>query len=284
MTKRVDSYDLTMSPMETQHLPRLAELSVTVRWPQRLNDWEMVQQVGEGLVALDPIGRLAGTAMMFRMGETLAHIGMVITAPRLQARGTGRWLMDEVMQRSEGMTRLLNATRESYRLYLSLDFQPVGRAWQQQGTARAVAGHDPRVRPGVVSDHGAVHALDLRAFGVPRQAVLEYALRHSDLIVLEDRGVVQGFAMCRSSGRGHVIGPVIARSEEDAIALIRPLVAARPGQFLRMDTRHAAGPLKSWLEAAGLMDYDSAMTMSLGPPPDKDPEFHTFGLVSQAVS
>ena len=282
LTKRIDSYDVAMVPMGTAHLARLCELSVSVRWPQRMVDWQMVLALGQGVVLIDEIDRLLGSAMVFPMGESLVHVGMVITSPRFQERGAGRWMMEDILARSAGRVSMLNATKEAYRLYLSLGFEVVGRVWQQQGIANALPGRDLRVRPGEPADRYAILALDRRAFGSDRGAVLEYVLERSAVQVLEEAGEVRGFALCRPSGRGHVIGPVVAQTEVDAVSLIRPHIAAHSGGFMRMDTRHASGALQTALEAAGLVHYDNALTMSLGAEPERDPSVQTFGLVSHA--
>lgn len=249
----------------------------------------MAQALGEGVVALDEIGRLVSSAMLFPMGGDLVHIGMVITAPRLQDQGTGRWLMNEMLARSQGKVRMLNATKEAYRLYLSLGFQTVAQVWQQQGIARALPGARLGgmaagvVRPGHAGDLAAMHVLDRRAFGSDRAAALAYALARSDCLVVEEAGAVQGFALCRPFGRGHLLGPVVARSEEEAVALILPHITARVGQFMRMDTRHGDGPLKAALETSGLVYYDNVTTMSFGTPPERDSLVQTFGLNSHAL-
>ena len=73
-----------------------------------------------------------------------------------------------------------------------------------------------------------------------------------------------GFALCRRFGRGHVVGPVVAASEADALALVAPHVAAHAGRFLRLDTLEAEGPFRAYLEACGLLLFDTLTLMSLG--------------------
>ncbi len=111
LTKALDSYELTLTDMVPEDVPRLHELSIAVNWPHRPKDWELAINLGRGYLARDEIGRVLGSAMWFPMGETLASIGMVITSPRLQDHGAGRWLMHHVLSDTTGRSKVLNATK-----------------------------------------------------------------------------------------------------------------------------------------------------------------------------
>ena len=92
-----------------------------------------------------------------------------------------------------------------------------------------------------------------------------------------------GFALCRPFGRGHVVGPVVAEREADAVALVAPHVAARAGRFLRLDTREEEGPLRSYLTAAGMLFYDTVTSMAAGRERPATGPGRTFALASQAL-
>ncbi|SEH26114.1 GNAT family N-acetyltransferase [Rhizobium sp. NFR12] len=281
-TRKIDNFELQLVPMAEEHIPRLHELSIAVNWPHRPEDWAVALALGEGVVAFDEIGRPVSSAMLFPLGEGVANIGMVITSPRLQNHGAARWLMDEMLQRTKGKVRRLNATKAAYNLYLSMGFQPYALVLQHQGTAIALPGEDTRVRSMTDADNGAIIDADRRGFGSDRSHVVEHLLPLSEATVLEENGRINGYALCRRFGRGHVLGPVVAASEEDAIALIRPLIAAHEGNFLRMDTRHPNGPLQAALEQAGLVLFDHVTTMQLEPI-GKMPELTVYGLANQAL-
>ncbi len=95
--------------------------------------------------------------------------------------------------------------------------------------------------------------------------------------------------MLRRFGRGHVIGPIVAGSDADAIAVVRPHAAEHAGAFLRLDTREQGGTFSDFLSRCGLPVYDIVTTMSLGGPWLPVPghqaahEPRTYALVSQAL-
>ncbi len=281
-TRKIDNFELQLVPMEEKHIPRLHELSIAVNWPHRPEDWAVALALGEGVIAFDEIGRPVSSAMLFPLGEGVANIGMVITSPRLQNHGTARWLMDEMLQRTKGKVRRLNATKAAYNLYLSMGFQPFALVLQHQGAAVALPGEDARVRPMTDADRQAVIETDRRGFGSDRSHVIDHLLPLSEAMVLEDHGKIHGYALCRRFGRGHVLGPVVAASEDDAVSLIRPLIALHEGNFLRMDTRHPNGPLQAALEQAGLALIDHVTTMQLEPV-GTEPELTVYGLANQAL-
>ena len=49
--------------------------------------------------------------MYFPMGEDFAMLGMMVTVPRLQARGAGKWLLQRVLADCAGRDLRLSATR-----------------------------------------------------------------------------------------------------------------------------------------------------------------------------
>jgi hypothetical protein len=221
--------------------------------------------------------------MWFLMGDTHAAIGMVITSPRLQDLGAGRWLMGHVLAQVGTRSLVLNATRAAYRLYISLGFTPLSPSYQHDGVVTVIPPGPADARPARPGDHGALLALDTAAMGFSRPDVLGRLLDMSAGAVVESDGQVAGFALCRRFGRGHVIGPVVAETEADAIALVRHFVATCQGEFLRVDTREPEGPFRDFLVAAGIKHIDTVTRMGLGPMPEPVGRAQSFALVSQSL-
>ncbi|PDQ22280.1 GNAT family N-acetyltransferase [Mesorhizobium sanjuanii] len=260
---------MRIGDIEDVELDRLHALSLSVGWPHRAEDWQFVRESGQGLVALDEIGRVLGSAMWFAHGTDFATVGMVITSPRLQTLGAGQWLMKRVFDKVVGRDLRLNATRAARRLYLSLDFQPEKTVYQCQGIARAQtivgpANNRGDVRRLVENDIAAVIALDATGFGVRRAALIERLFAHSAGYGLFKGDTLTAFALCRPFGRGHVVGPVVAESDADAVAVVRPHVADHSGSFLRIDTHMDQGEFAAFLSHSGMPIFDTVLTMSMG--------------------
>ncbi|WP_027167836.1 GNAT family N-acetyltransferase [Mesorhizobium sp. WSM3224] len=290
---KIDTFSMRIGDIEDVELDRLHALSLSVGWPHRAEDWQFLRQSGEGLVALDEIGRVLGSAMWFAHGTDFATVGMVITSPRLQTLGAGQWLMKRVFDKVAGRDLRLNATRAARRLYLSLDFQPEKTVYQCQGIARAqtiVAPANIRgdVRSLGENDIAAVIALDAAGFGVRRAALIEKLFAHSAGYGLFRGDRLSAFALCRPFGRGHVVGPVVAESDPDAVATVRPHVADHSGSFLRIDTHMDNGEFAAFLAHSGMPVFDTVLTMSMG---KRLPDFviggaatlTTYALASQTL-
>ncbi|XBO41188.1 GNAT family N-acetyltransferase [Alsobacter sp. KACC 23698] len=265
----LETYKMRIGDIRDVALGRLHALSMAVRWPHREADWEMLLGFGHGLAASDEIGRVLSTAMWFTHGEDFATMGMLITSPRLQTHGAGRWLMEHVIAQTAPRRLGLNATRAAQPLYRSMGFKDEATVYQCQGEARLTADVKPRgmLRPIAPADMDAIAALDRVAFGADRRRLLDLLAGMSQGLVLERDGAVVGYGLCRPFGRGYVVGPLVATTDEDAVALAAPHIAAHAGSFVRLDTRSEAGPFAELLVRAGLPVFDTVTTMSLASSP-----------------
>lgn len=290
---KLESFELLLGDIADIEVEKLHALSLSVGWPHRPQDWQMLRQAGQGIVALDGIGRVLGSAMWFFFGNEFATIGMVITSPRLQAHGTGRWLMDHVLAHTGTRFLGLNATRAAFRLYRSMDFAVEKTVYQCQG--EAILSAPPTLPRGTMlravdfADLEALCALDLRTCGADRSALLGQLLGHSKGVALLRGERIEAFSLCRPFGRGSVVGPVVASNDVDAIAVTHPHVVDHYGRFLRLDTRQKTGAFPEFLTRCGLPVYDTVTSMSLGRrwlPVEEDTAQtppKTYALVSQAL-
>lgn len=270
--------EVMLRPLQEGDLEAAHRLSIAALWPHRLEDWRLLHQFGDGVVACDAGGAIIGTAMSWRHGRDAATLGMVLVAMTQQGKGIGRRLMDAMLADLDGSALMLNATEAGQRLYAALGFRTVGIIRQQQGAY----GPEPwltRARPFRPADRDAAIALDAEAFGAPRAALLDRLLQLGEAAVIDGRDGITGFAIRRTFGRGQVIGPVVAADEDGAIDLIAAL--AKPG-FLRVDVPSDATHLGAWLIQRGLSPVGIATIMTRGAWPPQSSKARRFGLVSQA--
>ncbi len=108
--------------------------------------------------------------------------------------------------------------------------------------------------------------MDSLAFGADRRLLLARLLANSKGVVVIRAGRIEAFSLCRRFGRGHVIGPVVASNDADAIAVVHPHAVEHAGAFLRLDTREKGGTFADFLSRCGLPIYDIVTTMSRGDP------------------
>lgn len=265
-TLNVDSFEMRFAEVSNAEVSQLQALSISVGWPHRAADWQYLLDIGKGYVALDEIGRVGASAMWFPHGESFATFGMLITSPRLQTNGTANWLMKRIMADCGHNCIRLNSTHEARRLHASLGFKPKGTVYQCQGTAIAPMAPPP-LEEGLVlrkldrGDLDALIALDSPAFGIDRRPHLLRLFESSICYGLYRGHRLRAFSMRRRFGRGHVVGPVIAGNDKDAITVSHPHIAARADGFMRLDTHFGTGPFAAFVQRCGLGVYDTVTTM-----------------------
>lgn len=272
-------------PMTEADLPAASELSRVVGWPHRLEDWQLVFSLGKGLSAWSG-DRLVGTAMWWTYPGVQTRIGMVIVDPSIQRSGIGRSLMEGITARMETPSLVLNATQAGETLYRQMGFQPVGTIVQHQGASFEVPlvqlGPNRRIRPMGRNDRDRLVALDARALGFRREAVIDALIAHGDAVLLDEGNEAIGFAFYRRFGRGFVIGPVVAPDTASAKGLIAHWVGSNPGMFLRIDVPGEAG-LSSWLTDLGLAPVSPVITMVRGAALPSRGDLFAFAIANQAI-
>ncbi len=279
--------DETGAPVLTKltatHLPQAVALSTEMGWPYRLEDWAFAHGLGEGL-ALEQGDKLIGTAMRWNFGDAFASVGMIIIAKAFQGRGYGARLVDTLLAGAGSRSVFLNATADALELYRRRGFICTGKLNQHQGVPvlGAPGSQQTRVRAAEVADLPLIMRLDEDSLGMPRTELIKSLVEVGELTLIREGGVVSGYAACRAFGRGHVIGPVVARNLEDACTLIEAAMARLPGGFIRVDTSAISG-LSPWLEARGLQHVGTESSMIRGTPPQPSGQARVFALCSQSL-
>ncbi|CAN7267610.1 GNAT family N-acetyltransferase [Pararhizobium sp. LjRoot235] len=264
---RLKSFELIAQDINSVDVSLLHALSMGVGWPHRPKDWDFLRRAGRGIVAVDGIGRVFGSAMWFPHGDDFATIGLVITSPRTQAQGNGRWLMEQVFEQCGGRNLSLNSTKAAYNLYISLGFTTEAIVYQYQGDVT------PKLPPlpdlnGQLSELSSdmlheIEALDTQAFGINRARLLALLSEGASICTLRRSGEIAGYSMCREFGRGHVVGPIVASNDQDAIHLVAVHLKDLAGQFVRVDTREK-GVFAEFLQQSRLTVSETVTTMSKG--------------------
>jgi predicted N-acetyltransferase YhbS len=272
---------IELAPFTPDHLDGAVMLSRQAGWPHRRQDWAMVLSLSTGIVARQG-ERVVGTTLVTRYGEQAATINMVIVDEAMRGRGLGRRLMDFALEESKGRECRLVATKAGLPLYTKLGFCASGSIVQHQGIAASA--HRPDevewATPEYVTEFA---AMDRAASGLDRAALIPLLFEQGRVAVLCRNGRTAGFAAMRLFGRGQVAGPVVAATADEARSLLSFLLAACPGEFLRVDTGEASG-LSPWLAEQGLAHVGGGIAMQRGRPARLDvPAFQTFALANQAL-
>ncbi len=285
------SNQFSLRAMRAADMEACHRLTLALKWPHRLDDWQFVEALGSGFVIDDETPghttpSLAGSGLVWRYGDSHAALGMVIVANALQGLGLGRQLMERLLAEAGDRSVLLNATAAGQALYEKLGFVATGKLHQHQGSVfQAPLMALPagvRVRPLGANDAPRLLALDQRASGMDRSAVITALMDVSEGVAIAGDGGMLGFALVRRFGHGRVIGPVVAPDAEHAKALISHWINTYGGTFMRVDVPDHAG-LSEWLGDLGLTRVDTVVSMCKGSSPQGDRQRHLYSLINQAL-
>lgn len=229
-------------------LPACSDLAESRSWPREPPKWRLLHDVGQvfGIDAPDGSG-LAACAVLVTFGS-VASISMVLVAPRYERQGLGRAITAHAVSAAGDRVVWLHASTSGRPLYESMGFVLDGGCQAHSGTFDDDGG--PGAAPG-----SEVFALDRLAHGVDRRRLLD---RLGTPFVVDG-----GFAFAVDIGHVTVIGPVVARSEERAKALIRGVARAVPGE-VRVDPDLRFPGLVEWVRERGLVPGVPAPRLVLG--------------------
>lgn len=269
-------------------LPAALRFTQQQNWSHRLEDWEFHVRLGRGWAACDSTGELLGTAVWWPWGASVGTVGLVLVSKDLQGQGIGARLMDVVLEDAGPRTLQLIATQAGLGTYRRLGFVERGGIFQCQGhlapLSRPVQPVAASLRSANGSDLDALCELDEHAFGAPRPQLIRAVHEAGGGGIIAMRaGAPAGFALQRISGRGMLIGPVVAEDEQLAIALVSQLLASGSG-FIRADIPADAEALAAHLAAAGIPCIDEYARMVRGEPPPRHRAAQTYTLASQALN
>ncbi|WOI58109.1 GNAT family N-acetyltransferase [Palleronia sp. LCG004] len=268
-----DPATIEIAPFTQDHIPQAQILSLAEGWPHRVEDWQLTLSVSNGVVALDR-GRVVATALCSLHGP-VATLNMIIVASEMRGRGLGRQVMERVIALAGNREMRLVATDAGVPLYRKLGFVESGRIVQLHGEPRVASPVRP-VEIGPV-EPPRLAGMDRAASGMEREALLSRIAGIGETLSTEG-----GFALLRPFGRGHVLGPVVARDAVGARSLIAEGARRMDGRYLRIDVPEEMG-LVPFVEGLGLSVAGGGVSMVRAPRPREASEYRTHALISQAL-
>lgn len=291
-------------------------LVVQSGWNQTADDWRIFLDLGEVIAVENATGRVIATAATLPHGAHLGWISMVLVDLAHRRQGIATNLLKlciDTLQR-DARIPVLDATPAGREVYLRLGFRDGPRItrWQADLPRRQIAAAlsstaDPvaastsamqpstsarrpstsalRVRPIEAGDWHAIAALDARACGTDRVALLQRLhVRSREFACVAIEGdALRGFALGRDGNRATYLGPIVADSEPAARALLQAMIANAAGPVF-IDALDAHASLRTWLEANGFAVQRPYVRMALGELGTADPSNSTSRSTSRSTN
>jgi len=243
---------------------------------QRLEGWNQTERDWRRLLQLEPAGcfaawldgRFVGAVTTSTYGRELAWIGMMLVAPEHRRRGIATRLLSAALDylRATGVAAIkLDATPAGRPIYEALGFVREGviERWETIAQARIVNGAkslDVEIRQ-------QIHALDRFAFGADRARLLDALIADSSVapqVVMTPNRRLQGYALARRGLIASYVGPIIARDERAALALLDRMLAKLKGEKIFLDFHPGCGAASEVLLKRGFVKQRELIRMRYG--------------------
>jgi len=231
-----------------EHIGRCFALSRAAGWNQNEADWRLMLTLGHGWGLSTPDGTLVASTLVLPYGR-FAWISMVLVLPAHRRKGHASRLLRVAIAdlRERGLLPVLDATpagREVYRQEGFHDTWTFKRFVLEKGvrTLFSKKGPDPFFR------WDWLLPLDAEAFGADREVLLRDLQRRlpAAALALGESGFVLG----RDGREARQLGPLVARDEATALALLQSgLAAVQPPVYV--DIVDHAPRLQEWVQARG---------------------------------
>jgi GNAT superfamily N-acetyltransferase len=244
-------------PLGPQHLAGCLELSRRAHWNQNAADWQWMLGFGRGYGLTLADGTLAASTITLPYSERFAWISMVLVLPEHRRKGYATRLLRHALDdlQAEGRAAVLDATPAGREVYAHEGFHDTWGFRRYEARALrdcAESNAGPRVRPLTAQDWPGVLALDARAFGASRQALLRSltARLPAASLVAERDGALAGFIVGRDGREASQLGPLVACDADAAMALLDAALERVPAPLF-LDVVDREDRLRAWLEARG---------------------------------
>ena len=233
-------------------------LSTEAGWNQTQDDWRHFIVHGRAVGMRAPDGRLVASAAALPYDGPFGFVGMVLVTADWRRRGIATRLVDRCVAelREIGLMPVLDATAAGAEVYRRQGFIAQFGFDRWEGTLEPPASGQGSA--GSLS--GDLVELDAEAFGARRGKLLEDFLSRPGTSA---RGDSSRFALLRAGRRALQAGPVVAKDENSAIALLDDLFAATRGPVF-IDVLAGRSRVGDWLAARGFTIQRSFTRMALG--------------------
>ena len=223
-----DAAGPAISALQPADVEAAQALVVEAGWNQVAADWALFTDLGQAYKVSAPDGAIVASAATLPYAGGFGWISMVLVSTAWRRRGLATQLLQRCIAglQAQGRTPMLDATPAGRAVYRQLGFHD---GWAINRWRRSAAPEPPpalgglaAVRPLRPGELAQVTALDAQAFGAARPALIERlaARRTAWAAVCEGPDGLQGFLLGRNGRHATQLGPLVARDEDVAVALL----------------------------------------------------------------
>ncbi|MHA3976516.1 GNAT family N-acetyltransferase [Halovulum sp. GXIMD14794] len=218
----------------------------------------------DGFFIAEVAGKAVAAISVVNHSDDFAFLGLYLCQPAYRGQGIGFALWSHALAHAGTRTVGLDGVPAQEANYAKSGFVRTGRTRRMCGTLPFFECPAREVTPG---DLPALAALDLRANGFSRLRFLAEWARPTETrrtVLLEDG---TGFATARLCREGCKIGPIVAPSAEDALALAIAATSLLDQSQAIVDVPEDSAQFAQLLEDRGFQETFATARMYRGPAP-----------------
>lgn len=248
---------IALRPMANADIAAGMRLVGEAGWNQVEEDWQLFLRLSPDrcFVAVAD-GRVVGTVTTLDYGGQVAWISMLLVDPAARHMGVGSQLFDRALDAVSGCPIIvLDATPAGQGLYARRGFEPLFTVDRLVIDRLPALEADPPagISPIVEGDWPALAALDRPVFGADRVPVLRALWERAPGLAWQrtQGGRLSGYCLGRAGTRYVQVGPIVAETNEDALALREASIRGLLGRAAVLDVPAFQPALRAWLEHLG---------------------------------
>jgi predicted N-acetyltransferase YhbS len=265
----MDQLAVTVRTMHPQDIPAGMRLKAMAGWNQTEADWQLFLATNPaGCFVAEVQGQVVGSVTTTDYGGEVAWIGMVLVDPDFRRQGIATRLTRRAMESiSAAATIKLDATPTGRQVYEPLGFQV------EYMLHRLTMGQMPSLKPSSTSisalsagDWMAIKQLDRFAFGADRSRLLSVWAEASPQTAWQicDGSSLHGYYLGRPGANFYQLGPLIAATTTEAMALAMSALSYLAGQPVVIDVPTAQDEFLNQLYSLGFSQQRSFARMYHG--------------------
>ena len=255
----------------SEDIPAAMGLVFAEGWNQTKNDWQLLINNPQNVCfAAELDGKLVGTATAINYNDEVAWIGMVMVDKECRGRGISKVLLVAIFEQLTSCKSIkLDATPAGQPVYKKLGFEDeymisrmINPAFHQ--SLRIIG--ETVLQQIQKEDIPEIIKFDKQAFGADRSQLISTLIHDFPemCLVLKRGNEISGFALGRQGNKHHQIGPVMAKSHNDAQVLISNTLKDLQEQSIVIDILEDKVELAGWLCNIGFEKQRNFTRMFLG--------------------
>jgi GNAT superfamily N-acetyltransferase len=235
-------------------------LSAEANWNQNEADWRFFLREGTVCGVRDSDGHLIATAALLPYTSGNAWISMVLVTANWRRRGLGTRLVAACLKAAanQDLVTWLDATPAGTAVYGPLGFVPTLQLQRLRCESSPLIGTSPALSPCSLAE---LIARDNSTIGFDRSALLAELVGRPGSRLLSNGEAV---ALVRDGRKARHIGPVLASSRDQALAIVDSIARSEAGPWL-IDAVSGQEQFLQGLTGSGWIIERPFQRMRLGP-------------------